>query len=192
MNADFSLTPAGIRLCIKNFHLIGVVLLFEFTLRILTKITTVNGKPKYPLLSPIFYCAITPIFYLFLFIFRISMEEAQANGYFFPSVDGVSNVTAEVGTNYTPNSIFASDIFDIWTVINFSTISWSAVIKSIPTLVSLTTFSLIHVPINIPAFSISSGVDCDMNVELKAHGYSNALAGMFGGKILHLSVTLNI
>ena len=42
---------------------------------------------------------------------------------------------------------------------------------------------LIHnlVPINIPAFSISTNVDPDMNAELIAHGYSNTLSGLFGG-----------
>jgi sulfate permease, SulP family len=48
-------------------------------------------------------------------------------------------------------------------------------------LVSCLSPSLIHVPINIPAFAISTDVETDMNAELIAHGYSNALSGMFGG-----------
>jgi SulP family sulfate permease len=36
-------------------------------------------------------------------------------------------------------------------------------------LIALVMFSLIHVPINIPAFAVSSNVDVDMNMELKAH-----------------------
>lgn len=39
----------------------------------------------------------------------------------------------------------------------------------------------VSVPINIPAFSISTNVDPDMNAELMAHGYSNTLSGIFGG-----------
>jgi SulP family sulfate permease len=73
-------------------------------------------------------------------------------------------------------------------------------------MVALAAFSLIHVPINIPAFAISTDVgkigwfscvkilyflltrqvlvlsiDADMNAELMAHGYSNAISGLFGG-----------
>ena len=48
-------------------------------------------------------------------------------------------------------------------------------------MIALAAFSLIHVPINIPAFAISTDVDTDMNAELIAHGYANALSGMFGG-----------
>eukprot|EP00956_Cyclotella_meneghiniana_P016751 scaffold26695_cov71-Cyclotella_meneghiniana.AAC.12 len=64
-------------------------------------------------------------------------------------------------------------------IIDLPSISWVAVVKSVPTMVSLTAFSLIHVPINIPAFSISTNVDPDMNAELIAHGYSNTLSGVF-------------
>lgn len=38
-----------------------------------------------------------------------------------------------------------------------------------------------HVPINIPALSVTTGTDVDMNNELMAHGYSNTLSGLFGG-----------
>jgi SulP family sulfate permease len=50
-------------------------------------------------------------------------------------------------------------------------------------MIALIMFSLIHVPINIPAFAVSSNVDVDMNVELMAHGYSNCLVGILGGKL---------
>ena len=36
-------------------------------------------------------------------------------------------------------------------------------------------------PINIPAFAISLNMEPDINAELIAHGYSNALSGLFGG-----------
>ena len=45
-------------------------------------------------------------------------------------------------------------------------------------------FLLRTVPINIPAFAVSSNVEVDMNVELMAHGYSNGLVGMLGGMLL--------
>ena len=174
MDGDVAFTMDGLHLLMEKMHLIAVVLFFEISLRFLTWYTSENGKTKYPLLSPLFYCAITPVFYLGLILMGMSVEEAQDEGYFFPSLTGDSGGIE--------SSALDNHLFDIFTIISFNKISWTAVAKCIPTLISLTAFSLIHVPINIPAFSISSGVDADMNLELKAHGYSNFLAGLFGGE----------
>ena len=38
-----------------------------------------------------------------------------------------------------------------------------------------------HVPINIPSLSQTTGVRVDINNELVTHGYSNFIAGIFGG-----------
>jgi SulP family sulfate permease len=38
-----------------------------------------------------------------------------------------------------------------------------------------------HVPINIPSLSMSTGKVVDMNNELIAHGYSNIISGFCGG-----------
>ena len=179
MNATLSLSLNGLRTCINNFHLIRVVLLFEISLRLLTKLTQSKGKQKYPLLSPLFYCAITPVFYMGLMIVGMSVEEAHNQDYFFPPLIDTKN---EESSNVLDSLFLNVDIYDIWKVIDFSKINWTAVVKCIPTLISLTAFSLIHVPINIPAFSISSGVEADMNIELKAHGYANFIAGLLGGK----------
>lgn len=46
---------------------------------------------------------------------------------------------------------------------------------------ALTFFSLLHVPINVPALAQSTGEDnADLNKELKLHGYSNFLSGCAG------------
>lgn len=46
---------------------------------------------------------------------------------------------------------------------------------------ALTFFSLLHVPINVPALAQSTGEDhADLNHELKLHGYSNLLSGLTG------------
>ena len=45
----------------------------------------------------------------------------------------------------------------------------------------IVSFGVLHVPINIPALAFTTGED-NVNVdrELKAHGYSNALSGFCG------------
>ena len=64
--------------------------------------------------------------------------------------------------------------------------------ESFPTMVALVLFSLIHVPINIPAFALSTNVDADMNRELIAHGISNMLAGAGGGLQNYLAYTQSV
>jgi hypothetical protein len=42
-------------------------------------------------------------------------------------------------------------------------------------------FSVIHVPVNVPALSVTTGHDADINAELRAHGISNIISGLLGG-----------
>lgn len=164
-----------------NANLLIIVLIFEVVLRIFQRITlNADGKPRYSLLSPIYFCLITPIFYVALWIFRVDMATATDAGYFFPSLDDDCDPSQQQDCS-SSSSIIDAHTFDMWKVIDFSVVSWSAIVSSIPTLVALILFSLIHVPINIPAFAISTNTEADMNRELVAHGYSNFLAGIFGG-----------
>jgi len=171
----------GIRSLVRHVNVLRAVVFFEVVLRILQRVTRdAGGKPKYPLLSPIYFCMITPVFYFGLWIFGGRVDEAQDAGYFFPPLDAGGE---------TSSSVFGGDLLDIWRVVDFGTVSWSAMWDSIPTLIALTLFSLIHVPINIPAFAISTDTEADMNNELVAHGYSNLFAGIFGG-LQNVSVIL--
>ena len=58
---------------------------------------------------------------------------------------------------------------------------WSALGTTIPAMLALTFFGILHVPINIPALGLSTGEDnVDVDRELRAHGLSNALSGLCG------------
>jgi SulP family sulfate permease len=46
---------------------------------------------------------------------------------------------------------------------------------------ALTVFGILHVPINIPALAIAAQEDdLNLNRELIAHGFSNAISGFVG------------
>jgi len=173
----------------ENIHLLAPVLFFELLLRILERVTLdADGKPRFSLLSPIYFCLITPVFYTVLLVFQI--DTANAAEYFFPSLledCGDSPCSSNVW-----KSIFNEDLLDMWKVIDFSVVSWSAIANATPTLLSLTLFSLIHVPINIPAFAISTNTEADMNKELVAHGISNVAAGIFGGLQNYMAYTQSV
>ena len=68
--------------------------------------------------------------------------------------------------------------FLIWQLLDFTKVNWQVVLESFPTIVALTIFSLMHVPINIPSLSMSCHHTVDMNNELMAHGWSNIVSGM--------------
>eukprot|EP00980_Cylindrotheca_fusiformis_P029213 scaffold22753_cov160-Cylindrotheca_fusiformis.AAC.5 len=173
-DVTFTFDMDGLESLVENFRLLAVVLAFEGTLRVLMYWTQdERGHAKYPYLSPVYYCMITPLFYLGLRLFGVNMEQATEMGYFFPVTAGESGANSGVWHD--------DSLWDIFRVIDLSTVSWRAVFDSTGTMIALAAFSLIHVPINIPAFAISTDVEVDMNAELMAHGYSNLLSGIFGG-----------
>lgn len=181
----------------SKWHLLVVVFFFESFLRILEVITKDDrGKPKYTLLSPIYFCMIAPVFYLMLLILRVPVSAAEDAGYFFPSLDGdVSAACQDMdcspgdSPSLWDSIVHDGSMWDMWTIIDIPTISWLAVWDSIPTLMALSLFSLIHVPINIPAFALSTNTEADMNNELVAHGYSNMISGLVGGLQNYMAYT---
>jgi sulfate permease, SulP family len=134
-----------------------ISLAFELLLRVLAK-TRLNG----PLLPPFFFISIPPVFYLALLILEIPVSQARANGWFFEAAENVNPML-------------------MWELMDVRKVDWTAVASTIPTILALTIFSLMHVPINIPSLSLSVKQRVDMNNELKAHGISNMLSGLLGG-----------
>lgn len=117
-----------------------VVFAFEVVLRILQKLLRdENGRPLYTLLSPIYFCMITPVFYLGLKIARLEIDQASDMGFYFPPLDD------EAPSSDTGGGSMWLDrhIWDMWTVINLPTVSWAAILDSLPTLLALTLFSLV-------------------------------------------------
>ncbi|OQR96717.1 Sulfate Permease (SulP) Family [Achlya hypogyna] len=114
-----------------------------------------------PLCSPFFFVSIPPLFYVALLVCGIPVEAARANGWFFDKPPAVP-------------------FYALWTYYDFSVVEWSVIPKQMGTLVGLSLFSLMHVPINIPSLSLTTGLEVDINEELKAHGISNTLGGVCG------------
>lgn len=66
-------------------------------------------------------------------------------------------------------------------MLDFKAVNWEAVLATVPAMLSLTFFGILHVPINIPALGLTTGEDnVDVDRELRAHGISNALSGFCG------------
>mmetsp|Transcript_3778 Transcript_3778/g.5864 ORF Transcript_3778/g.5864 Transcript_3778/m.5864 type:complete len:872 (+) Transcript_3778:121-2736(+) len=117
---------------------------------------------RLPLLPPFYFVLIPPVFYGVIFALGIPVESMHRDGWFFESSE-------------------PTDFQLMWTLIDFETVQWGVIVKLVPTMIALTVFSLMHVPINIPSLGISTKINADMNKELKAHGISNILSGIGGG-----------
>jgi sulfate permease, SulP family len=163
MAAAFSLQTLS-----QSWHLVRVVFGLEVLLRLLDRFLRhpTTGKPYCSLLSPLYFCSITPCFYLVLTTWRIPVQDAIDAGYFFPPIDAAgSGACGDDDPCQTGSSWIAgvptSDLLDMWRIVDFRTISWQTVGQAIPTLISLILFSLIHVPINIPAFALSTSKSCN-------------------------------
>ena len=76
----------------EGWNLWIVVVALEALLRTLEYATTNSeGKPRFALLSPIFFCMITPGFYLILWLWKIPISESRDSGYFFPPLSSDSH-----------------------------------------------------------------------------------------------------
>ncbi|QPG74464.1 hypothetical protein FOA43_001794 [Brettanomyces nanus] len=71
--------------------------------------------------------------------------------------------------------------WEFYTLYDFPKVDWWLVLGEIPTMLALTFFGILHVPINVPALALSIGTDAvDVDRELLAHGVSNVLSGLAG------------
>ncbi|KAI0842007.1 sulfate transporter family protein [Hypoxylon sp. FL0890] len=121
------------------------------------KITSKYFLPIYILCVPVF-------FYFFVFsIDSLDPENLRKTGWIFEA--------PEAGQPW----------WYFWTLYKFNLVHWGAILECVGAMFALTFFSVLHVPINVPALAQISGEDhLDLDHELKLHGYSNFLSGLVG------------
>ncbi|KAI7865409.1 sulfate transporter family-domain-containing protein [Spinellus fusiger] len=116
-----------------------------------------------PLVVPIFFMLLPVVFYSVVFLGGWDVSTVRDAGWIFPLVQ--------------------SDLpfWNFYTYYDLTQVDWKAVSQTIPAMMALTFFGVLHVPINVPALGVSTNQDnIDVNRELVAHGVSNALSGCFG------------
>ncbi|KAK5781374.1 hypothetical protein RI543_001215 [Arxiozyma heterogenica] len=80
-----------------------------------------------------------------------------------------------------PMAAADSKWYDHYKYFNFKNVHWLLVLKQVPTMLALTFFGILHVPINVPALAMSLQMDkYDVDRELIAHGWSNLISGLCG------------
>ncbi|AAS53675.2 AFR304Wp [Eremothecium gossypii ATCC 10895] len=116
------------------------------------------------MLLPLFYLSAFALFHFIVALIpSLSLDTLRDKGWIFP--------LTESGGRW----------YDYLELYNPQRIHWKLVLGEIPTMLALTFFGILHVPINVPALAISCGIDkIDVDKELIAHGYSNIFSGCAG------------
>ena len=119
---------------------------------------------KHSLTDAAWFISIIVIFYLLIAaIPALSIEDLRTSGWIFEA--------PAAGKPW----------WHFYTLYDFNATDWRAIGSTVPAMLALTFFGVLHVPINVPALGVSTGEDnVDVDRELRAHGYSNALSGLVG------------
>jgi len=110
-----------------------------------------------------YFISVALIFYFFKFALGFPVEQLRAHGWVFDAPPA------------------GNPWYHFYTLYDLRAVNWEALAETIPAMFALTFFGILHVPINLPALSISTGEDnLNLDRELLAHGVTNVLSGCFG------------
>lgn len=140
------------------------VLLWLIPLVLAIILLTIKFWIKHPLTDATFFLSIIAVFYVVVAaVPGLSLSQLQKKGWVFEAPD--------IGVPF----------YHFYLLYDFSIVDWRALASTIPAMLALTFFGILHVPINIPALGLTTGEDnVDVDRELRAHGYSNAISGLCG------------
>lgn len=154
------------------------ITLLEWTIPLLLAVLLIfiQHKVHNTLLVPLFFIAVFLIFHLIVFLIPgWDLDLARKYGWVFPAVE-----------NNEP-------WYGFYELYNFQLVNWWCILKQVPTMLALTFFGILHVPINVPALAATVGMDqFDVDRELVAHGYSNTISGLLGSIQNYLVYTNSI
>lgn len=125
---------------------------------------------SHPMITPIFFIAIPIMFYIIVLSADIPLDKLRKLNWLFDVGEG-----AQVPW------------YRFYSYFDFKAVSWKALLQTLPTQLALVFFGILHVPLNVPALSVSldnldvnKDHDVDLDNELIGHGQSNLLAGLLG------------
>ena len=172
LSTSVSISPSRAPPGPEWFSAFTVQFLVSFTFAMgLRGLRVVFPKEKFMLLDPIFFLSIPVVFYLAMFIFGVSLDDAVAAGYFFADPEGVpvdaaSSPWVEAGK--------------LWTDFDFTKVRYDAIFYAAPTLLSAGLMGVMIAAPFIPAMaSLFKGVqEFDFNREFISCGWVNVLSGL--------------
>ncbi|KAI8320482.1 hypothetical protein GQ54DRAFT_312638 [Martensiomyces pterosporus] len=137
--------------------------LWASSLSVAIALRILNTRYTHPLFVPVFFMLVPVLFYTVTSALGLPMEALRATGWVFQLPDA------------------GVPFYHFYTLFDFGNTDWHTVWLTVPTMLGLAFFSILHVPINVPALAVSTNADkVDTNRELVAHGISNVVSGCLG------------
>lgn len=169
-NLEYNLPTARHLFEGNTFLLWGIPLLLAVFLEVFQRLV------KHPLVVPIYFCLVPIVFYIVVAaVPALSLDHLRDTGWVFNA--------PKAGKGWA----------DFYSLYKFHLVDVGALLRTVPAMLALTFFGILHVPINVPALGVSTGEDnVDVDRELKAHGVSNALSGCLGSIQNYLVYTNSI
>ncbi|ORX70077.1 hypothetical protein DL89DRAFT_222823 [Linderina pennispora] len=137
--------------------------LWTSSLGVAILLRVLNHRFTTPLFVPLFFMFVPVVFYGIASALGLPMDLLRETGWVFQMPDA------------------GVPFYHFYTLFDFGNTDWYTVWLTVPTMLGLAFFSILHVPINVPALAVSTNADkVDTNRELVAHGISNCLSGLLG------------
>ncbi|KAF9198266.1 hypothetical protein BGZ49_000950 [Haplosporangium sp. Z 27] len=160
MTKEFTYSLETLKFLFLNHH---VFALWSSAFAIALLLRVLQQKIRHPFLVPVFFMVVPGVFYIIVAIAGFEWEMLRANGWVFALPE-----TEAPGWQF-------------YSYFSLKLTNWEAILETVPAMLALTFFGILHVPINVPALGVSTGMDnIDINRELVAHGWSNLLSGGVG------------
>ena len=167
---------------LKHLFRSTTIALWTAPLLLALTLLTLKRWINHQYLEPIYFISITAIFHFLVAVIPgTSLSDSRSSGWLFEPPPG--NVPWYHFWQLFGKLVKRSRLLDHISslVLVFKLVEWKAVASTIPAMLALTFFGVLHVPINIPALAMSTGEDnVDLDRELRAHGISNAVSGGCG------------
>lgn len=141
-----------------------VIMQWTFPLVLAAVLVMLQRRIHNSLLVPLYFIGVFAVFHIIVaFVPLWSLDKARHDGWVFSVV-----LDSQLWYGFY-------ELYKFWLV------DWFCVLRQLPSMLALTFFGILHVPINVPALAVSIGMDqFDVDRELVAHGYSNAISGLLG------------
>jgi hypothetical protein len=129
-------------------------------------LSLLKTRITHPILTPIYFFVIPLVFFSILHVFHIPLATARASGWLF-SFETASGSDAMPEPSPLGIHDECRSFPGVLACLDPRRIAWDAVATQLFTILGVIFFSIIHVPVNVPALSVTAGVDADLNQELK-------------------------
>lgn len=158
----------GLRYNLPTFNFLfgDYITLLQWTIPLLLTVILIllHQRIHNTLLVPMYFIAVFVLFHIIVAVTTgWDLKLARDYGWVFPAVE-----------NKEP-------WYSHYQLFKFNLVDWLSIAKEFPSMLALTFFGILHVPINVPALAVTVGMDqFDVDRELVAHGYSNMISGLVG------------